>query len=162
MILTMTSKTPEVVIADTSCLIVLSKANLLQVLNAMYGTVNVTPEIAEEFGLDLPNWITIEPVSDKKFLSLLNSFIDKGEASAIAFAMENEADSLLILDDSKARKLAGDMGLYYTGTLGMLAMAKNKGIISELKPILDTIITNGFRIDDKLRLHILATVNEVD
>ena len=54
------------------------------------------------------------------------------------------------------------MGLYYTGTLGMLAMAKNKGIISELKPILDTIITNGFRIDDKLHLHFLATVNEVD
>ncbi len=158
----MTSKMREVIIADTSCLIVLSKANLLQVLKAMYGTVNITPEIAEEFGLELPNWITIEPVSDKKFLSLLNSLIDKGEASAIAYAMETEAVSLLILDDNKARKVASDLDLNYTGTLGMLAQAKNKGVLSELKPILDTIITNGFRIDDKLRAHILSTVGEVD
>lgn len=158
----MTSKTPEVVIADTSCLIVLSNANLLHLLKAMYGNVVVTPEIAEEFGLDVPKWIEIKPVSDKKYFSLLNSLIDKGEASAIAFAMEADSANLLILDDYKARKVAKELNINFTGTLGMLAQAKNKGIISELKPILDTITANGFRIDTELRSHILAAVSEVD
>lgn len=54
--------------------------------------------------------------------------IGKGEASAIALALET-ADNVLILDDWKARRLAERLGLSVTGTLGVLIKAKNTGII---------------------------------
>jgi len=41
---------PDIVIADTSCFIVLSKINELDLLSAVYGDVITTPEIAKEFG----------------------------------------------------------------------------------------------------------------
>ena len=156
----MISKTPEVVIADTSCLIVLYNAGLLHLLESIYNTVTITPEIAREYTIELPNWIRVSPVKDLKFFSHLNSLVDDGEASAIALAMELEVDCLLILDDHKVRRVANDLELKYTGTLGVLANARKQGIITELKPIIDSIILKGFRVDPKLRAHILNSVGE--
>jgi len=34
-------------------------------LQKVYGELITTPEIAEEFGEDLPKWITVQKVSDK-------------------------------------------------------------------------------------------------
>jgi len=50
--------------------------------------------------------------------------LDKGEASAIALALEIQ-DSTLILDDFKARKVAEKLGLKITGTLGLMILPKN-------------------------------------
>ncbi|PSL27282.1 hypothetical protein CLV60_108138 [Dyadobacter jiangsuensis] len=44
----------EVVIADTSCLILLDKIGELNLLRSIFGRVIVTREIAMEFGSDLP------------------------------------------------------------------------------------------------------------
>ena len=78
--------------------------------------VFVTTEIAQEFGEPLPKWIVIKQVKEKKYQQLLENTLDKGEASAIALALEME-DVLLILDDLKARKEAQKLGLKITGTL---------------------------------------------
>jgi predicted nucleic acid-binding protein len=40
----------KVIISDTSCLVLLDKLKLLHLLNELYGTISVTPEIIEEFG----------------------------------------------------------------------------------------------------------------
>ena len=41
---------PEnLVIADTSCLVILSKVNELNLLKAVYHRIIITPEIAKEF-----------------------------------------------------------------------------------------------------------------
>jgi predicted nucleic acid-binding protein len=42
---------PRTIISDTSCLIVLSKINELELLYKVYGQIITTPEIAQEFGL---------------------------------------------------------------------------------------------------------------
>lgn len=47
---------PEnLVIADTSCLIVLTKVNELNLLKAVYGRIIITPEIAKEFNQEIPD-----------------------------------------------------------------------------------------------------------
>jgi predicted nucleic acid-binding protein len=51
------------------------------------------------------------------------SQIDLGEASTIALAKEMES-SLLLLDDLKATKLAAKLNLKFTGTLGVILVAK--------------------------------------
>ncbi len=71
----------------------------------IYGELITTPEIADEYGEKLPEWIKIESVSDKKYQEYLETQIDWGEASAIALAKEYD-DVFLLLDDLKARKLA--------------------------------------------------------
>lgn len=79
---------PKIVISDTSTLIVLDKINRLEILKALYSKLITTPEIALEYGQELPKWIVIESVSNKKYQKLLETQIDAGEASAIALAAE--------------------------------------------------------------------------
>lgn len=55
---------------------------------------------------------------------MLQATLDPGEASAIALG--SELQGLLIVDDLKARKMASELQLDYTGTLGVLVEAKQK------------------------------------
>ena len=102
----------RIIIADTSCFILLDKIDYLEILQKLFGQVTTTTEVSNEFGKQLPEWVNIENVKDKKQQLLLEAEIDKGEASAIALAMENK-NALLILDDYKARKTAAKYKLQF-------------------------------------------------
>ena len=122
------------VISNTSCLIALSNIGRLDVLRGLYETISITPEVAGEFGEALPEWISIVPVTDPSKTKLIQQTLDLGESSTIALAIET-ADSLLILDDGKARRFAKNMGLAMTGTLGVIAKSSQTGLmISMPKP----------------------------
>jgi predicted nucleic acid-binding protein len=150
----------RVIISDTSCLIILTKINELNLLQQVYGQVTVTPEIVQEFGQPLPEWIEIATVGDKKRQQLLEFQIDKGESSAIALAMET-TDCLLILDDVKARKIAVQLGLIFTGTMGFLIKAKQLGIIDSVKPLINKLQAANFRLSSELIEHVLRQANEL-
>jgi predicted nucleic acid-binding protein len=85
--------------------------------------------------------------------------IDKGESSAIALALETP-DSTIILDDYKARKIAKQLGLIFTGTIGVIVKAKLKGIIPSIKPILEKIKQSDFRLSPEIELQALKEAKE--
>ena len=142
----------EIVIADTSCFILLEKLNELELLKILFSYVITTP-----FGNPLPEWVKIRSVKNVVFQMSLD--IDPGEASAIALAIESEP-SVIILDDAKGRKLARKSNLKYTGTLGVLLKAKRAGIISALRPILDKIQVSDFRYSEDVFKEILFLAQE--
>jgi len=76
---------PKTIISDTSCFIVLSKIGKLEILKQLFNTIVTTPEIADEFGEILPDWVELVAVKDKHKQKLLEIQVDKGESSAIAF-----------------------------------------------------------------------------
>lgn len=128
----------KVIIADTSCLILLHKVGEFDLLRALFKEITITSDIQNEFGLHLPDWVVIKDPVNQTQQSIINVTVDKGEASAIALALE-EDDPLLILDDLKARRLASNLSLKHTGTLGILADAKLSGHLNKIKPVLDKI-----------------------
>jgi predicted nucleic acid-binding protein len=150
---------PEIVISDTSTLIIFQKIDRLDILHSIYGDLSTTPEIAEEFGLPLPEWVKVKSVKDKKYQSFLVTQVDRGEASAIALASEYE-DVLLILDDLKARKLAKKLNFKITGTLGIIHKAKQMSVIEKVKPVVDDIQKTNFRISDKIVKELLTLNDE--
>jgi predicted nucleic acid-binding protein len=149
----------KTIISDTSCFIVLSKIGQLEILQQLFGNVVTTPEIADEFGEALPNWVEIVTVKDKHKQQLFEIQIDKGESSAMALYLETE-NPLIIIDDYKARKLAKTLNIRYTGTIGIIILAKQKGIISGIKPILEKIKETNFRISAELELQALIEAKE--
>jgi predicted nucleic acid-binding protein len=132
-------------IADTSCLIALTKANGVYLLRELYSEIYITEEVANEFGEELPTWIIIRKVNDFSNLKILATILDLGEASSIALAFEFESP-LLVLDDLKARKEATKLGFKITGTLGILYQAKMKGLIPAIQPKIEQLSQAGFRI----------------
>ena len=139
----------DVIIADISCLILLDNIGELKLLKQLYQRITITPEIAEEFEKNLPDWIRIASPSNKTYQQILEVSIDRGEASAIALALENK-NCILIIDDLKGRKFAEQVGLTITGTLGIITKAKQLGKINSVKPYLDKIQNTNFRISNEL------------
>uniref|UniRef100_UPI00404B19BC DUF3368 domain-containing protein n=1 Tax=Flavobacterium sp. TaxID=239 RepID=UPI00404B19BC len=150
---------PKIVISDTSTLILFQKIEAFDLLQKVYGELYTTPEIAEEFGDVLPNWIIIQSVNDKKYQDFLNTQIDYGEASAIALATEFD-EPLLLLDDLKARKLASQLKFKITGALGVIHKAKQMSVINEVKPLIDKLMQTDFRIAQHIIDEILKLNNE--
>ena len=149
----------SVVISDTSTLILLHKINEFELLKEVYGELMTTPEIADEFGEKLPDWITVLSVKDEKYKKFLETQVDRGEASALALASEFE-DVLLLLDDLKARKLAKKLMYKTTGTLGIIHRAKQMSIIPKVKPLIDKLLLTNFRISKEVINEILKLNGE--
>src|SRR4051812_45950373 len=133
------------IISDTSCLVLLDKIGELYLLQKLFHKIITTQIVAEEFGKQMPDWIDIQNPVDISSRLVLETLLDKGEASAIALALEREG-SLLIIDEQKGRKLAKQLGITITGTLGVLAEAKLSGHIPELRTLLDKVKQTDFRL----------------
>lgn len=150
---------PKTIISDTSCIILLDKIGELEILNKLFGTIITTPEVAKEFGQQLPFWFEIQQPKDKNYQSIIEASVDNGEASAIALAIELD-DCLLIIDDLRGRKFAIELGLTIIGTIGVIVDAKLAGIVPSVRPILLKIRTTNFRITERLELLILNKAGE--
>lgn len=149
------------VISDTSCLILLDNTGLLFILEKLYGRILITPEVSQEFGKSPESWIEVRKVNDRKYLTALSVFIDQGEASTIALAMEME-NSLLILDDLKARKLAERLDLKITGTLGVLLKAKEKKLITNTaNNLMHDLKQSGLRISLEMEKKFITLSGEL-
>ncbi|RUA32186.1 MAG: DUF3368 domain-containing protein [Bacteroidetes bacterium] len=149
----------EVIISDTSCLILLSKIDKLDLLKKFSDSIYVTPDIKSEFGNELPDWIKVKAPKNKAYQELLELDLDAGESSAISLTFELE-NSILILDDLKGRYLAEKLKLRFSGTFGLILKAKQLGIIDKVKPILDEIKQTNFRFSEKLFELVLKEAGE--
>lgn len=139
----------QIIVSDTSCLILLKRINRLDLLQKLFGQITITEIIAGEFGSELPDYIRIENPSNSIYQKILESYVDIGEASAIALAMEKK-DCLLIIDDNKGRREAKQLGLTFTGTLGILIIAKGKGLITTISEVIAEIQNTDFRLSSNL------------
>ncbi len=149
----------KAIISDTSCLILLDKIGELEILNKLFGQIYTTPEVANEFGLPLPSWIEVKQPLEISYQSIIEGTIDKGEASAIALAIEMD-DCLLIIDDLKGRKYASQIGISIIGTIGVIVDAKLAGVILSVKPLIAKIKATNFRITQQLEAIVLKKAGE--
>lgn len=86
----------DILISDTSCLILLTKIGELDLLQKVGREVIITPEIREEYGSIPPGWISEIRVKDQNYQQILQRDLDIGEASAIALALELDNPVLVI------------------------------------------------------------------
>jgi predicted nucleic acid-binding protein len=143
-----TSQASRIVIADASCLIILTKIDLLELLRKLYLDIRTTPEVADEYRETLPDWIIIDqPKPDPNIF--LDSKLGSGERSAKLLALQR-THSLIILDDFRARIAAVQNGLDIIGTLGVLLEAKRAELILTVESALQAILRTNFRILEEI------------
>jgi predicted nucleic acid-binding protein len=161
---------PEtLVIVNTSPLLYLYQVNRLELLQQLYGMITVPPAVPQELetgkrqGVDVPEvnsieWIQIRPVASA---TIIPAVIDlgQGEAEVIALGLENPG-SLLVFDDSLARRIADLYRLKYTGTLGVLVKAKQSGYLSAVAPVINMLRSKGMWLTDKIISDVLRLSGE--
>lgn len=148
-----------IIISDTSCLILLEKIDELLLLEKLFSKIFVTQLVADEFGKPLSPWVIIQNPGNTTNQILLEASLDKGEASAIALAMEM-TDCLLIIDELKGRRLAQQLGIKIAGTLAIIVEAKKRGHIASIQPILQKIKNTNFRLTQSLEEVLLNDAGE--
>ena len=139
----------EIIIANSSSVIVLHETDLLYLLQQIYSEVTITPQVAQEIKITLPGWMKINAPSDEQMVSTLLKDLDEGEASSIALALEHK-NSLLIIDEKDGRKVAISLNIPIIGTLAVLLEAKQKRLVSSFKECLNKLLNKGFRVSPQL------------
>jgi uncharacterized protein len=158
------------IICNTSPVQYLHQLELFNVLKDLIGGLIVPPAVVAELeegralGLNLPdlttlNWVTIRSPESKKAVPLVAG-LGPGEVEALMLAIEGR-EAVVVLDDALARRVAGTLGLRYTGTLGLLLDAKQAGLIPEVAPFLDQLQDLRFRLSPQTRAAVLKIAGEV-
>ena len=157
-----------IVISDTGPVTNLLQIERLYLLKELFQRIiipiGVFAELShipeQRLALEALDWVEVKEAPQGELFNKLLETLDRGEAEAIALAVDSKAE-LLLIDERKGRGVADDLGIRKTGTLGILIRAKEKGLLSKVKPEMDKLIKETrFRIHAELYKGILKLVNE--
>jgi hypothetical protein len=153
-----------VVVADASVLIALVQVDELLLLQKLFTDIVVPPAVQREVAPSLPQlpvWIETRPLRQSVHPRVVQASLDPGESEAISLALELRADRI-ILDDLRARHLAKTLSLAVVGTAGVIFAAKQRGLISAVRPPLDALRAAGFRLRKEVYEEVLKAAGEGD
>jgi hypothetical protein len=158
-----------IVVSDTSPILSLALIGRLELLHDLYGPIMIPEAVRSEIiatdqsgaqEVGHADWIVTGSVEPDVVLKLLLREVDRGEAEAIRLALQSNADVLLV-DERKARQLAAYLELGVAGLLDVLQEAKQRQLITSVKPLLDELIARArFRLSHKLYQRTLFTAGE--
>lgn len=142
---------------------------MLNLLPQLAGSVLVPPAVAQEImvgrraGVSLPeltslDWLEVRHPQRKQEGQWLSD-LGPGEAEVLMLGLELD-QSIVVLDDALARRVAEALGLKLTGTLGILLDAKRAGYIAAVGPLLDQLDELRFRVSRQTRRAVLELAGE--
>jgi predicted nucleic acid-binding protein len=145
-----------IVIADSTCLIGLSKIDRLELLPALFTRITLAPAVWHEVvvqgtgragSAQVQNaaWIDVHKVQDTLAVEALRLNLGAGESESMVLARELNA-SLVILDDARARRTAQQLGLPIAGTAALLQRAQELGLLVDAAQAINDLRGVGFRV----------------
>lgn len=138
------------VISNTTPIISLCSVGYEFILKELFRKIVIPQAVDIELrSLDKPGshfshleWVEVVSVQNEDFVMFLRKDIDKGEAETIALARQMNAD-VVIIDENVGYQIARHFGLSVVRTLSILEVAKNKRIISRIRPIVEQMVQRG-------------------
>lgn len=146
------------IVVDAGPLISLARIGRLDLLPALFEEILVPPAVYQEVTNDdslagaatlaSADWLKLTEVPDRRNVERLSSWLDAGEAEVLVLARDLGATAAI--DERRGRRLAADLGIPHTGTVGILLLAKRRGLIPSVKPLLDQLGAKGIRLSARL------------
>jgi uncharacterized protein len=163
--------TKKTVIADASPLIAFARIQKISLITDTVGSIIIPETVADECLIDIsrPGARQIQEAIHKKIIHVhknadirqfndLSDILDKGEAFAIALALQLKTG--LLIDEKLGRNVARKLNLKIIGTAGVLLLAKQRGLIKKIFPVIDQLKQCGYYLSDNLIKEILKRGNE--
>lgn len=158
------------IVCDSTALIGLAKIKKIELLKQIYKEVSIPEAIFSEVvtkgrgrpgvkEIENAEWIKRKTIKDRRTVEMLSAEIGRGEAEVLVLGKELDAD-WLIIDDERARTAATSAGFNIIGLVGILLLAKELKLISSVKPLLDNLKKNHFRLSDKIFEEVLKKAGE--
>ncbi|MFY9341938.1 MAG: DUF3368 domain-containing protein [Planctomycetota bacterium] len=159
--------TESLLVTDSSPLIGLARIGRLELLLRLKFDVVVPDAVWHEVtALRRPGaaevvaarWIRVL-TPEPHAVAALRMLVGEGEAGAIALAQAHP-QCLLLADDSRARRLAKQLGLHCTGTLGILRRARDAGLLAAVRPEVAALREHGLFLAPALTERFLRGIGE--
>jgi predicted nucleic acid-binding protein len=146
--------------SNTGPIIGLAKIDLLFLLNQIASEVLIPPMVYRELmGKTGPETAQIDKAL-KEFLKVVDlkpldpaveiaiSTLDEGEREVIGLASTTSGDILILMDDRAGREVAEKLNIPVSGLVGILLLAKEKGILEKIGPLLVELRDKGYWFSD--------------
>jgi predicted nucleic acid-binding protein len=157
-------------VCDTTIPLYLGRMGQIDLLPALFAPVYIPEQVCLELDMGRilhPDtisprslvWVELVSVSPALIDSLPPNRLGTGERAVIAYAQTHRG-CVAGMDDLRARQLAEAIGLQVTGTLGILLRAKQAGLIPAVKPLVDDVTAQGFRLSPELHRDVLELAGE--
>jgi predicted nucleic acid-binding protein len=156
-----------IVISNTTPIISLSSIGKIHILKDLFGEIIIPQAVYNEikakkrYGYEEveSEFIKVKAIQGKIYIDTFLNQLDLGEAETIILAREINADYVLI-DENLGYKIAKNSGLQAIRTLSVMLKAKEKGIIKEIRPLLDEMIAKGRWYSKKVYENFMKRVKE--
>jgi predicted nucleic acid-binding protein len=150
-------------VCNTGSLIALAKIRQLSLLQDLRPERVVIPPIVQKelwgkigpeapvIELALNGFIQVIPIgqTDQR-IERATSSLDHGEKAVIVLGTLLQKDVVLLMDDLEGRQVARELGLPILGTAGLLLLAKQRGLIDKVIPLVESIRQQGYWLSDTL------------
>ena len=155
-------------VSNTTPIISLSSIGKIEILKDLFQEIIIPQAVYDEikakqgYGYDEVDlsFITVQTIRDTEQEKLLLEQLDAGEVQTIVLSKEINADNTII-DENTGYTIAKKAGLNVIRTLSILLKAKEVGIITEVKPLLDKMISKGRWYSNHVYYSFLRKVNEL-
>jgi predicted nucleic acid-binding protein len=156
-------------IVNASPLIFLAKGGCFDLLRVAGDIVLVPAAVMGELNRRGPSDPTVRAVQQANWLTVVQSppppdvilswDLGPGESAVLAWALAHPG-SEAICDDLAARRCAQALGLPLRGTVGMILVAKQRGMIDAARPVVEKLVRAGMYLSERTMNESLAIVNE--
>ena len=154
-------------VSNTTPIISLSSIGKIEILKELFQEIIIPQAVYDEikakhgYGykeVDL-SFITVQTLQNIEREKFLLEQLDAGEVQTIVLAEEINAHNTII-DENTGYIIAKESGLNVIRTLSILLKAKEAGIITEVKPLLDEMISKGRWYSNHVYYSFLKKANE--
>jgi predicted nucleic acid-binding protein len=139
-------------VINASPLIFLSRAKQMDILRHVAAKFLVPGPVADEIRKKGPKDITLQTLDKTSWLEIVPAPVipedilvwglGSGESSVLALA-HGSLDREIIMDDLAGRRCAASLNIPVRGTLGIVLLAKKRGIIPKARPVIEGLIQSG-------------------
>lgn len=150
----------RIIIADAGPLIAFASIDALGVLQKLFSEINIAESVKCEClvkaGADSQRitaaidegWLVTFTPGDAS--EPLSPSLGAGESDSIRFALQSPDESLLIVDDRLARRFALKQGINIVGTVRILDLAEQRGLIRSAQQSIAEMTAIGYRVSIEL------------
>ncbi|NOQ36027.1 MAG: DUF3368 domain-containing protein [Methylococcaceae bacterium] len=150
----------KIIVSDASPLIALAKLDCLDLLLNIFSEIHIPEAVYLEAAYDkrredakridcfIKQHVIVHENKTNNDYRLFRNVLDEGESQALSLA--TELNCAILIDEHLGRQIAKRHSLVVIGVMGVLLQAKMNKKILVIRPLIEQLLQNDYRLSDKV------------
>ena len=161
----------KIIVSDTSPLIALAKLDRLDLLLKLFSEIHIPKAVYLAATCDryrddsqlihhyVEQYVSVHNDCNDENYKIFKAILDEGEAQALSLATKMGCG--VLIDERLGRLIARQRAISCVGIMGVLLQAKYKGQVQAVKPLIEQLLQQNYRVSDKVIDLVLQKAGEL-